>query len=1141
MTEASPYVHLHVHSEYSILDGACRIAPLVARAADLGMPAIGLTDHGSMAGAVELSRVAQKAGLRPVLGCEVYLVDDHAARPLREKRAHLTLLAETTEGYHNLIRLVSSGYLDGYWYKPRIDFDQLASHADGIIALSGCLSGRVCKALVDDDPKAAREELDRLVQIYGRDDTYVEIQDGGIDVQTRILPGLMALARDAGLPMVGTGDVHYLTREDAIPHEALLCIQTQDTLDNPDRFRFSNHEFYLKTPQEMHALMAERFGEDTVRRTVEIAERCNADVGLGAMHLPKFDVPEGTTAVRHLRELAERGLRERYQTETPELRSRLEFELKTIEEMGFADYFLIVWDFIRFAREDGVSVGPGRGSAAGSLVAYCLRITDLDPMRYSLLFERFLNPGRKSMPDIDIDFAVAGRERVINYVAEKYGRRNVAQIITFGKMQPKAAIKDAGRVMGIAYGQVDRIAKLVPDGPKVSFDECMKPGAELRKSYDSDETTRSIVDMARPLEGVVRNDSIHAAAVVIGDRPLTEYLPLQQKGSDSEIVTQFAMNDVEALGLLKMDFLGLRNLDVIDRAVALIEQSSGARPAMDELPLDDGATYQMLARGDATGVFQFESSGMREALRQVRPTQFEDLVALVALYRPGPMQNIPKFAARRNGREPVTYPDARLEGILSETAGITIYQEQSMLIAREIAGFSPAEADDLRKAIGKKIATLMASLKDKFIEGCLRSGLSQTVAQQLWDDNERSSDYSFNKSHAACYALIAYRTAWLKANHPAEYMAALISSVMSTKDRVPYYVSECESMGIEVLPPDVNSSQSDFAVVDGRIRFGLTAVKRVGEGAVRAIVAARESAAFTSIWDFCERVDASVLNKGMLESLVCCGALDSTGATRRAMMGVLEPALASGVKQQSDTMMGHLSIFDIGGEDDGAGIAVRSHPAVTGEEWDRTELLTREKEALGLFVSSHPLADVREQLARRADVPLSAADSLRDGQIVTVGGLVTGVKPFVTRKGDRMAFAELDDTTGSIEVVVFANTLAAVRTILVPDAVVMVKGRADRKNEGEVKLVAFEITAFEATVDFGVVRLRLDARETPAAIIQDLKSLIGEFPGDAPVVLEVQTTDGPKTLRFGPEFKVRPDGDFFAEAKALLGDAALIA
>ena len=841
MTEPSPYVHLHVHSEYSILDGACRIGPLVDRAAQLGMPAVGLTDHGSMAGAVELSRVAGKAGIKPVLGCEVYVVDDHAARPHREKRAHLTLLAETTDGYHNLIRLVSSGYLDGFYHKPRVDFDQLAAHADGVIALSGCLSGRVCKALVEDDQPTARAELDRLVQIFGRDDVYVEIQDGGIEAQTRILPSLMAMARDAGLPMVGTGDVHYLTREDAIPHEALLCIQTSDKLDNPDRFRFSNHEFYLKPADEMYELMAARFGEDTLRRTVEIADRCNAEVGLGAMHLPRFDVPEGETAVGYLRRLAEAGLRERYPQVTPELQDRLEFELKTIEEMGFPDYFLIVWDFIRFARENGVSVGPGRGSAAGSLVAYSLRITDLDPMSYSLLFERFLNPGRKSMPDIDIDFAVAGRERVINYVAEKYGRRNVAQIITFGKMQPKAAIKDAGRVMGMLYGEVEAIAKLVPDGPKVSFEECMKPGAELRKAYDSDETARAVVDMARPLEGVVRNDSIHAAAVVIGDRPLTEYLPLQQKGADAEVVTQFPMGDVEALGLLKMDFLGLRNLDVIDRAVELVTQTTGRPLSMDELPLDDTGTYEMLTRGDATGVFQFESSGMREALRQVKPTRFEDLIALGALYRPGPMQNIPKFAARKNGREPITYPDPRLESILSETGRHHRLPGAEHADRPRDRGLHARRSGRSAQGDRQEDRVLMASLKDQFIEGCSAPAWPGAVAEQLWDDNERSSDYSFNKAHAACYALISYHTAWLKANHPAEYMAALISSVMSTKDRVPFYVTECETMGIEVLPPDVNSSQADFAVVEGRIRFGLTAVKRVGDGAVRAIVAARES------------------------------------------------------------------------------------------------------------------------------------------------------------------------------------------------------------------------------------------------------------------------------------------------------------
>jgi DNA polymerase-3 subunit alpha len=1137
--QAQPYVHLHVHSEYSILDGACRVGPLVQKAAEFGMPAIGLTDHGSMAGAVELTRLAGKAGLKPVLGCEIYVVDDHTSREPGEKRAHLTLLAETSEGYHNLVRLVSSGYLDGYFYKPRVDLAQLAAHADGIIALSGCLSGRVCKALVAGDPAGARGELDSLVQIYGRDHVYVELQDGGIEIQTRINPELVRLAADAGLPLVGTGDVHYLTAADAIPHEAMLCIQTGDTLANPGRFKFSNHGFYLKSPAEMYDLMAATWGEQMLRHTVEIAERCDARLDLEATHLPHFDVPAGQTAVGYLRTLAEQGMRERYGAETPELRNRLEFELKTIEEMGFPDYFLIVWDFIRFARENGIQVGPGRGSAAGSLVAYCLRITDLDPIRYQLLFERFLNPGRKSMPDIDIDFAVAGRERMINYVAEKYGRRSVAQIITFGKMQPKAAIKDAGRVMGIPYSVVDRIAKLVPEGPKISFEMCMKPGQELRKSYDSDEVTRQIVDMARPLEGVVRNDSIHAAAVVIGDRPLTEYLPLQQKGADAEVVTQFSMGDVEALGLLKMDFLGLRNLDVIDRAVELVEQSTGTRPDMDSLPLDDAKTYEMLARGDATGIFQFESSGMREALRSVRPTQFEDLIALGALYRPGPMQNIPKFAARKNGREPVTYADPRLEPILSETYGITVYQEQAMLISREIAGFSPAEADDLRKAIGKKIATLMASLKDKFLAGCAANGVSPAIAQQLWDDNERSSDYSFNKSHAACYALVSYRTAWLKANHPAEYMAALLSSVMSTKDRVPFYVSECVDLGIDVLPPDVNESQSDFAVVDGKVRFGLTAVKGVGESAVRAVIAARDDQPITSVWDFCERVDGSVLNRRLLESLIACGALDSTGATRRGMTEVLEQALAAGQKRQADALRGQGSIFDMGIDEADAAVA-RVHPPVPAEEWPRDELLRREKEVLGLYVSSHPLTPLRSQLARRVDVHLRDSASMRDGQMVTIGGIVAGVRQQMTKRGDTMAFVELDDATGSLELLVFAKSWVTLREVLRPDAIVLVRGRVERRSEGELRLIASEAVPFDAVPDLGVVKLRVDGRRASADVVAELRTLIGEYPGDAPVELEVETTAGQRTLRFGSGFRVRPDGDFFAEARALLGEAALV-
>src|SRR6266702_3236281 len=645
-----------------------------------------------------------------------------------------------------------------------------------------------------------------------------------------------------------------------------------------------------------------------MRRTLEVAERCKVELELGGILLPKFPTPDERDSFDYLVELTERGLQKRYDKITDELNDRLKFELKTIREMGFADYFLIVWDFIAFATRNGIQVGPGRGSAAGSLVAYCLDITDIDPIKYDLLFERFLNTGRKSMPDMDIDFAVEGRDRVINYVAEKYGRDRVAQIITFSTMAARAAVRDAGRVLEVAYGVVDKIAKSIPEGPGQTLDACLKPGQELKAQYDADPVAREIVDLARPLEGLVRADSIHAAGVVIGDKPLTEYVPLQQKGADQEVVTQFAMGDVEALGLLKMDFLGLRNLDVLDKAKALV----GNGLDYGKLPLDDKKVYEMLAKGEAIGVFQFESAGMREALRQVKPTVFEDLIALVALYRPGPMGYIPVYARRKNGQEPVSFIDPRLKPITGVTYGIAIYQEQYMEIAKQIAGFSPTEADDLRKAIGKKIHSLMASLKEKFLEGCATTGTTPSVAQQLWKDMEASQDYSFNKSHAACYALIAYRTAYMRAHHPREYMASLISSVMSTKDRVPFYVNACDEMGIDVLPPDVNESQLDFAVVEEKIRFGLIAVKNVGEPAARAIIRAREEGGpFASIWDFCERVDPAAANKRALDSLVKCGALDSTGATRMGMLAALETALGAGATRQQEALFGQESMFEV--------------------------------------------------------------------------------------------------------------------------------------------------------------------------------------------------------------------------------------
>jgi DNA polymerase III subunit alpha len=1122
MPEA-PFVHLHVHSEYSILDGACRISDLVARAAELEMPAVSLTDHGSLAGAIQLWKATRGTGVKPVIGCEVYVADDRKTQ--QKGYAHLTLLARDNAGYANLIKLSSLGYLEGYYYKPRVDWELLERHKDGLIALSGCLSGRVCKALEEGRAADAHAELDRLAQVFGRDNTYVELQNAHLDVQARILPQLVDLAAKTELPTVATGDVHYLRDTDARAHEALLCIQSGDSLKNPDHWRFETDHFFFKSPQEMAADFP---GQDAaLRRTLEVAERCNVEIELGRILLPQFPTPEGRDSFDYLVELCEKGLARRYDKVTADLQERLKYELKTIKEMGFTDYFLIVWDFIRFAKQNGVSVGPGRGSSAGSLVAYSLEITNIDPIRYDLMFERFLNPGRKTMPDMDIDFAVAGRERVISYVTEKYGRDRVAQIITFSTMAARAAVRDAGRVLEVPYGTVDRIAKLIPEGPGQSLDECLKPGGELRKAVDADPVAKEIVELAQPLEGLTRADSIHAAGVVIGAEPLLNVVPLQQKGIDQEVVTQFPMKDIEALGLLKMDFLGLRNLDVIDKACELVGGLD-----ISTIPLDDKRTYAMLAKGEATGVFQFESSGMREALRQVRPTEFEDLIALVALYRPGPMGYIPTYAKRKNGQESVTYLDPRLEPILRDSQGICIYQEAYMRIAQELAGFSVTEADDLRKAIGKKIRSLMDSLKDKFLEGLAERNVVPAIAKQLWEDVEKAADYSFPKAHAACYALIAYQTAWLRANHPCEYMAALISSVMNTKDRVPFYVNACHELGIEVLPPDVNESQVDFAVVDGKIRFGLNAVKGVGEGAARAIIAGRAEGPYESVWDFTERVDPIVSNKRVLEALIKCGALPGP---RKGMLDVLDAAVGWGQKQQADRLAGQGSIFDLGPVEDQK---PRHHPDTPPDEFDKNELLRLEKEVLGLYVSEHPLSAIRDQLRRKTDSTIGELERRRDGEVVLVGGIVSALKHMTTKRGDAMVFMRLDDVTGGTEVVVFNSTYEKARELCTTDRVLVVKGRVDHK-EGETKLIALELSAFEAVPEKREVRLRLDATTARAGIVRELRDLLEDFPGESPVYVDCITSHGPKTLALGPAFKVKPAPDFYAEVRMLLGESAV--
>jgi DNA polymerase-3 subunit alpha len=1162
--------HLHVHSEYSLLDGACKIDKLAERAASFGQPALGLTDHGVMNGAVELYKATRKHGIKPIVGLEAYFVDDHRSREPKVERNHLTLLAETGEGLKNLVKLSSAGFLEGlHRGKPGVDLELLSRHAEGVICLTGCLASRSSQRIVQGKAGQARAHLDELVQIFGPEDVYFEVQRNGLAEQEQVNEAIQRFAAELGRPLVATADVHYLRREDYHHHAALLCVQTKSTLAQP-KMSFETNEFFLKSTEEMEESFAAMPG--AVAATLEIAERCDVEIELGKQLIPRFDCPDDKSEKAYLRELVEEGLRRRYGDPPPaEAIERMEMELGVIDKMGFNAYFLIVWDFVHYAKEQGIAVGPGRGSAAGSLVAYCLQITDVDPLRYDLLFERFLNAERVSMPDIDIDFSVRGRERVIRYVTEKYGSDRVAQIITFGKMFPRAATRDAARVLGHDYGVGDRLAKLIPDpimGRPPSFDECLQPGADLATEYAKDPTAKQIVDVAKGLEGIVRNASIHAAAVVISDRPLTDIVPLQLADAGTaedgqkayRTVTQYSMKPVEEIGLLKMDFLGLRNLDVIEDTLAIIERSTGERIDMTTLPLDDEKTYEMMARGDSVGVFQFESEGMREALKKVGPTEFEDLVALNALYRPGAMDQIPTYARGKKNPETITYIDDRLRPITEPTKGVILYQEQSMQIAKSIAGFSGPQADDLRKAIGKKNRDAMAKLKPLFFDGCRASGTAPDVADALWTVNERSADYSFNRSHAACYGLIAYRTAWLKANYPAEYMAALISSVMDTKDKVPFFVNQTESMGIEILPPDVNESDHEFMVVEGNIRFGLDAVKGVGYAAVEAIKRAREDGGpFTSLWDFCERVDCRAVNKKAIEALIKCGAFGSTGATRRGMLDVLEAAQGAGQKAQLDAQIGQGSIFDLGGLGGGDGAAggafAVAHPPIPTHEYERPELLAIEKESIGLFITEHPLKRVREALRVKADCGCAQVMDQRDGDWVKVGGMITESKKIRTRTGTPMMFATLDDLDGSVEIVVFEKAMPAVEDLLAADAIVLVRGRVDHKeagksciivqdaerfdpSENEIEKAKEKVAAMAAAAVPVPLRRAVDAARLQATVIDELRDLFERYPGDAEFVLEMHTRAGVRCLRFGDGYKIAGrNGALSAELDRLLGPA----
>jgi len=1166
-------VHLHAHSEYSLLDGACKIDAMAARAAELGQPALGLTDHGVMNGAVELYKACKKHGIKPIAGLEAYLVDDHKAvkEQVKYERNHLTLLAETNEGFSNLVKLTSAGFLEGFHRgKANVDMELLSQHSKGVIVLTGCLQSRFCRRLVEERDEDARAHLDDLIQAFGPEQVYFEVQKNGIEEQDKANEGIVRYARELGRPLVGTADVHYLRREDFDNHAALLCVQTKSTLQMP-KMSFDTNEFYIKDNREM----AESFAEwpEAVPTTLEIAERCDIEIELGKLLLPRYPAPDGEEPEAMLRRIAMDGLRARYGDPPPaEAVERLEFELGVIEEMGFSSYFLIVWDFVTYAKNNGIAVGPGRGSAAGSIVSYCLSITDLDPLAEGLIFERFLNPGRKSMPDIDIDFSVRGRERMIRYVADKYGRESVAQIITFGKMAPRAATRDAARVLGFDYATGDRLAKQIPEpimGRSPSFEECLKAGEELKKTYDADADARKVIDVARGLEGIVRNNSIHAAAVVIADRPLHEVVPLQlaedksapasvnEKGKPErqyKIVTQYSMNPIEEIGLLKMDFLGLRNLDVIEDAIDIIERSRGERINMTEIPLDDAKTYSMLAEGDSTGVFQFESEGMRDALRKVKPTEFADLVALGALYRPGAMAYIPTYAKGKRNPESVRYPDPRLQEITAETYGCVIYQEQLMAIARELAGFSGAQADDLRKAVGKKKRDLMATMKDKFMQGLAESNTDPNVAAGLWKLNEAAADYSFNKSHAACYALISYRTAYLKANFPAEYMAAVISSVMNTKDKVPFFVNRCSEMGIDVLPPDVNSSGHSFVVSENAIRFGLDAVKNVGHSAVEAILRAREEKPIESIYDFCERVDSRAVNKRAIECLIKCGALDSTGASRKGMLEALPAAQSAGQKAQEDAQLGQGSIFDFGDGDGGGATQTHVHqrPPIPAEEFDRAEMLAMEKEVLGTYLSSHPLAEVGPALRARVDCSLAQLGGKPDGAWVTVGGIVVECKKIRTKSGNQMMFATLDDVEGQVEMLVFKADESESAAVIQPDAIVLVRGRLDHKDRGETKLVVQEAQRFEpdeaeiakgkknapiAPAPSGPFEVPINLAIWSETLCDEVKAVLEHHKGE----VEVHLVIGERRYKAGERYKVKPSKGLEAELEHILAGAAIAA
>jgi DNA polymerase-3 subunit alpha len=1041
------FVHLHNHTEYSLLDGASRIPALVARAAELEMPALAMTDHGVMYGAIHFYKACKEAGIKPIIGCEVYIAP--RSRLLREGRVdrdpnHLTLLAADHAGYLNLMKLCTVGQMEGMYYKPRIDKEILAEHSKGLIALSGCLQGEAASRISDGDVDGARESVAAYRDIFGNDRFLLEVQRHGIDRQQQVNEALAGFGKEFGLRLCATNDLHYVHRHDSEAHDVLLCLQTGARFNDPNRWRFSSQENYLKTADEMNAAFADL--PDALASTIDVADQCDLKLKLGATLLPPFDVPDGMTPDQYLRKLVLDGIKWRYGEPTAAVSERAEDELSVISQTGYASYFLIVWDFYNFARKQGIVVGPGRGSAAGSLVSYCLGITNLDPLQHGLIFERFLNIDRVSMPDIDCDFSVEGREKVIRYVSEKYGSDRVAQIITFTTMASKAAIRDVGRVLEVPLRDTDRLAKLVPvwQGRSKSLEDTIKEVPEFREAYESNEEQKRLIDVARTLEGVSRNVSTHAAGVVIAPDQLVHYTPLQFGPGREAVVTQYDMKAVGDIGLLKIDFLGLQNLDIISTCLRLLKEHRGLMIDIDQIPFDDAKTYELLSIGDTHGVFQLEGAGMRRMLMDMRPQSFGDVSAAVALFRPGPMVNIPAFIARKQGREPIEYMHERLEPILRETYGVMIYQEQVMMAARELAGFTMSEADILRAAMGKKDKAKMAKLRTKFIDGTVERGIAKSTAEALFDGIAKFAEYGFNRAHSAAYGVIAYQTAYLKANYPLEYMTSLLIHMEGSADRVATAIVDCRIRGIDVLAPDINRSRADFSMSDGRILFGLAAIKNVGQHAVEGIVALRDAdGQFKSLEDLCERTSAiQDVNRRVLEALVQSGACDSLGERAR-LLTALDHAVSRAERARRDRESGQTSLLDMVGSPETAaddyGLLIDVAP-MAGEE-----KLRLEKELLGLYLSDHPLRRISAELAKLSDTQAVEVTSALQDTEVRVAGLVREVRRVVTRKGQIMAYASLEDLTGTVDVVLFPRIFEQVRLLFEPDKVVVVQGKVDAR------------------------------------------------------------------------------------------------